>query len=148
MLDGATLPSGADKVQLTEQFAQLLDERLYKAGVNLKSTQYTQNTINGIMKELNIIPNSSNSNLMKATLQRIETSRAINRACGTSASKAVDIKDLMNGILKSFKVNPKETWQTIKPIMQWAYQNNDQAMITFFQMIIKNAGIQTSTAVA
>ena len=54
----------------------------------------------------------------------------------------------MNGILKSFKANPKETWQTIKPIMKWAYQNNDQAMITFFQMIIKNAGVQTSDAIA
>lgn len=148
MLEGATLPSGANKAQLSERFAQLLDERLYKANVNLKSTQYTQNTINEIMKELNIIPDSANSNLMKATLQRIETSRAINRICGTSSSKAVDIKDLARGIIKSFKVNPKETWQTIKPIMKWAYQNNDQAMITFFQMVIKNAGVQAPAAVA
>ena len=110
-----------------------MDERLYKAEVNLKNTQYVQNTINGIMKELNIIPNSGNSNLMKATLQRIETLRAINGACGTSSNRVVDIKDLFSGILKSFKINPKETWQTIEPIMKWAYQNNDQAMMTFFK---------------
>ncbi len=146
MMDGATLPSGADKETLVKQFAQMLDERLYKAGVNLKSTQYTQNTINGIMKELNIIPNAGNSNLMKATLQRIETSRAINKVCGTSSSKAVDIKDLALGILKSFKVNPKETLDTIKPIIKWAYKNNDQAMLTFFQMIMKNVTTQTTTA--
>ena len=147
MMDGATLPAGADEEALVKQFAQMLDDRLYKAGVNLKSTQYTQNTINGIMKELNIVPNAGNSNLMKATLQRIETSRAINRVCGTSSSKAVDIKDLAAGILKSFKVNPKETWQTITPIIKWAYKNNDQAMITFFQMIMKNANTQTATTV-
>lgn len=147
MMDGARLPLGANKEVLVKQFAQMLDERLYKAGVNLKSTQYTQNTINGIMKELNIVPNAGNSNLMKATLQRIETSRAINRVCGTSSSKTVDIKDLAAGILKSFKVNPKDTWQTIAPIIKWAYKNNDQAMITFFQMIMKNASTQTATTV-
>ena len=147
MLDGAILPVGADKEVLVKQFAQMLDDKLYQAGVNLKSTQYTQNTINSIMKELNIVPNAGNSNLMKATLQRIETSRAINRVCGTSPSKAVDINDLATGILKSFKVNPKETWQTITPIIKWAYKNNDQAMITFFQMIMKNANTQTATTV-
>ena len=139
MLEGATLPNGADKKELSKKFAKLLDERLYHAGVDLKNTQYTQNTINGIMKELNIIPDSGNSNLMKATLQRIETSREINSICGTTSSKVVDIEDLAAGILKSFKVNPKETLKTIKPIIKWAYQNNDQAMITFFQMIMKQA---------
>ena len=148
MLDGAVLPSGADKAQVAEQFAKLLDERLYKAGVNLKDPKYTKATINNIMKELNVVPDPNSSNMLKATMQRIETSRAINNACGSTSSKVVDIKDLMNGILKSFKANPKETWQTIKPIMKWAYQNNDQAMITFFQMIIKNAGVQTSDAIA
>lgn len=109
--------------------------RSNKAGVNLKSTQYTQNTINGIMKELNVIADSGNSNLMKATLQRIETSRAINAVCGTKSSKVV------SGIIKSFKVNPTETLQVINPIIKWAYKNNDQAMLTFFQMIMKNAGV-------
>ncbi len=142
MLEGAILPSGANKAEISQKFAQLLDERLYKAGVNLKSTQYTQNTINGIMKELNTIADSNNSNLMKATLQRIETSRAINSACGTSLSKKVDINDLALGIIKSFRVNPSETWQTIKPIMKWAYENNDQAMITFFQMIMTKVSTQ------
>lgn len=144
MMDGAVLPNGANQETLVKQFAQMLDERLYKAGVNLKSTQYTQNVINDIMKELSIVPNAGNSNLMKATLQRIETSRAINRVCGTSSSKVVDIKDLATGIIKSFRVNPKETWQTIKPIMQWAYKNDDQAMITFFQMIMKNVNTQAA----
>ncbi len=138
MLDGATIPSGADSEALVKQFAEKLDEKLYKAGINLKSTQYTQSTINEIMKELNIIPDAGNSNLMKATLQRIETSRAINRVCGTSSSKVVDIKDLAQGILKSFKANPKETIKTISPIITWAYKNNNQAMITFFQMIMNN----------
>ena len=147
MLDGATLPTGADEETIAKQFAQMLDEKLFKAGVNIKNTQYTQNAINSTMKELNIIPNAQNSNLMKATLQRIETSRAINRVCGTSSSKTVDIKDLATGILKSFKANPKETWQTITPIIKWAYKNNDQAMLTFFQMIIKNANVQPATTV-
>lgn len=148
LLEGAILPEGADRAEIVKQFAQLLDEKLYKAGVNLKNTQYTQNTINGIMKELNVIADSGNSNLMKATLQRIETSRAINGVCGTKSSKVVDIKDLASGIIKSFKVNPKETWQTIKPIIKWAYQNNDQAMLTFFQMIMKNAGVQIPAAIS
>ena len=148
VLEGATIPAGADKTELAQKLAQLLDERLYKAGVNLQSTQYTQNTINSIVKELNIVLDSGDSNLMKATLQRIETSRAINRACGTTSSKTVNIKDLAKGILKSFKANPKGTIQTIKPIIKWAYKNNDQAMLTFFQMIMKNAGTQTSTAVS
>ncbi len=148
MLDGAILPKGANKAEIAQRFAQLLDERLYKAGINLKNTQYTQNAINGIMKELNIVPNAGNSNLMKSAIQRIETSRAINRICGTTSSKAVDIKDLAAGIIKSFKVNPKETWHTIKPIIQWAHQNNDQALLTFFQMIMKQAGIKTSSAVS
>ena len=147
MLEGATIPASADKEALVKKFAQMLDDKLYNAGVNLKSTQYTQNTINSIMKELNIVPDAGNSNLMKATLQRIGTSRAINRACGTSSSKSVDIKDLAEGILKSFKVNPKETWQTITPIIKWAYKNNDQAMITFFQMIIKNVNAQAAAKV-
>ena len=60
----------------------------------------------------------------------------------------VDIKDLASGIIKSFKVNPKETWQTIKPIIKWAYQHNDQAMLTFFQMIMKNAGVQAPTTIS
>ncbi|MBR2068250.1 MAG: hypothetical protein IJ877_00675 [Candidatus Gastranaerophilales bacterium] len=146
MLDGAILPQGADRKELAKQFAQLLDERLYKADIYLKDTQYTQNTINGIMKELSIVPNSGNSNLMKATLQRIETSRAINRICNTASSKSVDIKDLALGIIKSFKVNKEETWQTIKPIIQWVHENNNQAMITFFQMIMKNVKIPEPVA--
>ncbi|MBR1616795.1 hypothetical protein IJ670_01445, partial [bacterium] len=148
MLEGAILPSGADKAKIAQRFSQLLNERLYQAGVDVKNTKYTQSTINNIMKELNIIPNSGNSNLMKATLQRIETSRAINNVCGISSSKVVDIKDLGSGILKSLKANPKETMETIKPIIKWAYQNNDQAMITFFQMIIKKANIDPATIAA
>ena len=136
LMQGATLPSNVSREELTEQFAKMLDERLYKAGVNLKSTKYTQNTINGIMKELNIIPDSGNSNLMKATLQRIETSRAINRACGTSSNKKIDISDLMTGVMKSFKTNPKETMQKILPILKWAFKNREDAMSSFFQMVI------------
>lgn len=138
MLKGATLPDGADINLITKQFSEMLDERLYKANINLKSTQYTQKVINDIMKELNVIPDTGNSNLMKATLQRIETSRAIYDVCGTSSNKIVDIADLGLGILKSLRVNPKETIATIKPILKWAKNNNDQAMLTFFQMIIKN----------
>lgn len=136
LMQGATLPSNVSREELVEQFTKLLDERLYKAGVNLKSTKYTQNTINGIMKELNIIPDSGNSNLMKATLQRIETSRAINRACGTSSNKKIDISDLLTGVMKSFKANPKETMQKILPILKWAFANREDAMSSFFQMVI------------
>lgn len=139
MLEGAILPSGASKAEVSEKLAKILDERLYKADVNLKSTQYTQNTINNAMKELNIIVNPNNSNLMKATLQRIETSRAINGVCGTSSSKVVDIKDLARGVLKSLKKDRKGTMKKIIPILKWAKENDDQAMQTFFQMIIKQS---------
>ncbi|MCM1265856.1 MAG: AarF/UbiB family protein, partial [Candidatus Gastranaerophilales bacterium] len=143
MLDGAILPRGTNKAQITERFAKLLDERLYKADVNLKNTQYTQNTINQIMKELNIIPNSSNSNLMKATLQRVETARGIRAICGnTGNEKIANIKDLGIALIKAFKTDPKEAWKTLKPILKWALQNKDQAMVTFFQMIIKNAEVK------
>lgn len=139
MLDGATLPGGANKEQIAEQFAKLLDERLFKADINLKNTQYTQNSINQIMKELNIIPNSSNSNLMKATLQRIETARGIRSICGnTGNEKIANIKDLGIALIKAFKTDPKEAWKTLKPILIWAIHNQDQAMVTFFQMILRN----------
>lgn len=137
MLDGATLPQDKTQEEILEEFTKLLNERLYNAGVNLKNTTYTQNTINEIMKELNIVPNGANSNLMKATLQRIETLRAINRTCETPSKKSTDIKDLMIGVLKSFKYNPKDTTTSILPIMKWVIQNKDIAMRTFFQMIMK-----------
>lgn len=147
MLDGATIPTGASKEQIAEQFAKLLDERLFKADVNLKNTQYTQNSINQIMKELNIIPNSSNSNLMKATLQRIETARGIRSICGNTGNEKIsNIKDLGIALIKAFKTNPKEAWKTIKPILKWAIHNQDQAMITFFQMIMKNGTIKHSAS--
>ncbi|MBQ3311264.1 hypothetical protein IJG72_04230 [bacterium] len=89
-----------------------------------------------LFDELNVIVDSGNSNLMKATLQRIETNRAINGVCGTKSNRVVDMKNLVIGILKSFKTNPQKTWQTIKPIIKWIKQNDDQAMQTFFQMLI------------
>lgn len=141
-LKGATLPSNTTMEKSVEQFTKLLDERLFKANINIKNSQYTQSTINNIMKELNIIPNADNSNLMKAVLQRMETSRAIKSVCGIKGNDKVDnIKDLATALIKAFKVSPRETWNTIKPILQWAINNKDQAMITFFQMIIKNANL-------
>lgn len=55
--------------------SSMLDEKLYNANINLKSTACTQAVFDEIMKELNIIPNVDDSNLMKATLQKIKTSR-------------------------------------------------------------------------
>ena len=143
LLEGAILPKGADKKQMSEKFTQLLDKRLFKAGVNVKNTQYSQKVINDIMKELNIVPNPESSNLIKATIQRLETLKAINKACGT-VNRTIDtndFEDLARGFAKSLKVNPIETIKTAAPIIKWAYQNNDQAMITFFQMIIKDSEI-------
>lgn len=143
MLDGATLPAGASKEKIAEKFTKMLDEKLFKANVNIKNTQYTQTTINQIMKELNIIPNSNNSNLMKATLQRVETARAIKDICGINGNdKILNIQDMGKALIKAFKTNPREAWNTIKPILQWALKNKDQAMVTFFQMIIKNTEVQ------
>lgn len=142
LLKGATLPSGVTQEEMIKQVADLLDERLYKAGVNLKDVNYTQSTMMGILKELNIIPDAGNSNLLKANLQRIKTSREIFAVTGTEANKAVDIKDMLKGIVKSFKANPKETYQTIKPIIKWAFKNSDQSLITFFQMMLKNSDFE------
>ena len=145
MLEGATLPKGANKNEIADKVAQMLDDRLYKANVNLKNTQYTQTVISDIMKELNIIPDSNNSNLMKATIQRVETARAIRDVCGFNGNdKILNIKELGRAMIQAFKTNPKEAWQTLKPIIKWALQNKDQAMITFFQMIIKNAQVQSA----
>lgn len=142
LLKGATLPSGVTQEEMIKKVADLLDERLYKAGVNLKDVNYTQSTMMGILKELNIIPDAGNSNLLKANLQRIKTSREIFAVTGTEANKAVDIKDMLKGIAKSFKSNPKETYQTIKPIIKWAFKNSDQSLITFFQMMLKNSDFE------
>ena len=142
LIQGATLPAGATQEEMAKKMADLLDERLYKAGINLKDVNYTQSTINNIMKELNIIPDAGNSNLMKATLQRIKTSREIFSVTGTEANKAIDIKDMLKGIAQSFKTNPKETYKTIKPIIKWAYKNKDQTLITFFQMMLKNSDFE------
>ncbi|MEI8128885.1 MAG: hypothetical protein WCG95_04625, partial [bacterium] len=142
ILDGASLPSGFNQIQMAEKVAELLDERLFKAGVNIKNVSYTQTTIDGIMKELNIIPNTKNSNLMKATLQRIKTLRELSTISGITLSKTDDMKDLGIGILKALKTNRSETMKMLTPIMKWAYQNNDQAMITFFQMLMKTVPTQ------
>ena len=147
LLEGAILPKGSNKEELSAKFAQLLDERLFKAGINLKNTQYSQYVINEIMKELNIVPNAESSNLIKATIQRLETLKAINKACGKE-NKTIDsddFKDLARGFLKSLKVNPMQTIKTIAPMVKWAYQNDNQAMITFFQMIIKDSQIKSTT---
>ena len=142
MLEGAILPKGANKTDIAKRFAQLLDERLFKANIKLTDAHYSESTINAIMKELNVIVDPANTALFKATLTRVETSRAINSACGTSSNRMVDIKDLLSGFTQAFRYSPKETWQTVKPIMQWAYKNNDQAMQTFFQVLIKSFGTQ------
>lgn len=136
LLNGATLPNGANKQEITKQITAMLDERLYKAGINLKSTSYTQDTFNSIMKELNIIPNVDDSNLMKATLQRIKTSREIASITGYGSPKSIDIKDILKGLSLSFKENPSETIKSVLPILKWAKNNNKQALNTFFQMII------------
>ena len=142
MLEGAILPKGANKADIAKRFAQLLDERLFKANIKLTDAHYSESTINAIMKELNVIVDPANTALFKATLTRVETSRAINSACGTGSNRMVDIKDLLSGFAQAFRYSPKETWQTVKPIMQWAYKNNDQAMQTFFQVLIKSFGTQ------
>lgn len=135
LLQGATLPEGCTQEEMTKKVAELLDERLYKAGVNLKDVNYTQSTMMGILKELNIIPDVSNSNLLKANLQRIKTSREIFDVTGTTANKKIDMKDMLTGLRQSYKNNPKETKEAIAPIVKWAKDNKDQALLTFFQML-------------
>lgn len=143
VLEGATIPTGTTKEELSAKIAKMLDERMFKANVNLKNTQFSQNTVSEILKELNVIPDSNNSNLLKATLQRVETARAIKNVCGFNGNdKILNIKDMGIALIKAFRTNPKETWDAIKPIIQWAINNKDQAMVTFFQMIIKNAQVQ------
>lgn len=139
LLKGATLPSGVTSDEMVKKMSSLLDERLYKAGINLKDVNNTQNTINSIFKDLGVIPDASNSNLMKATLQRIKTSREIFSVTGTESNKAIDIKDLLSGIAQSFKSDPKGTYQAIKPIIKWALKNKNQTLTTFFQMTFKNS---------
>lgn len=146
LLDNAVLPSGLSQQEAIEQVAKLLDDRLYKAGVNLKDVNYTQSTMMGILSELNIIPDSSNSNLLKANLQRIKTSREIFAVTGTEANKSIDIKDMLTGIKQSFKTDPKGTIKQIKPIIKWAFQNKDQTLTTFFQMMFKESSFTTAAS--
>jgi len=146
LLKGATIPEGADRAQLAKQIASMLDERLYKANINLKSTAYVQGTFDSIMKELNIIPNVDDSNLMKATLQRIKTSREIASITGYGSPKSIDIKDLLRGLSKSFRSNPKETIKTIIPVLKWAKNHDKQMLDTFFQMIITQEQVQAYNA--
>lgn len=148
LLDNATLPSGMTQKAAIEQVSSLLDERLYKAGINLKDVNYTQATMMGILSDLNIIPDATNSNLLKANLQRIKTSREIFAVTGTEANKSIDIKDMLTGIKQSFKVDPKGTMKTIKPIVKWAFKNKDQTLITFFQMMFKESDFTTEAAKA
>lgn len=137
LLDGAIIPDGKSRADLEIKLAKLLDDKLFKAGVNIKNIDYTQTTIETILKELSIIPNPNNAALFKAGLQRIKTTKEIENITGINFSKRSDLKDLMVAILKSMKTNPKETMQTIIPVMKWAYKNNNQAMISFFQVLIK-----------
>ncbi len=139
LLNNATLPKGMTQQAAIEQVSRLLDEKLYKAGINLKDVNYTQATMMGILSDLNIIPDASNSNLLKANLQRIKTSREIFAVTGTEANKSIDIHDMLAGIKQSFKSNPKATMKTIKPIVKWAFKNKDQTLITFFQMMFKES---------
>lgn len=142
LLSGAILPEGSSKSEMVAKVADLLDERLYKAGINLKDVNYTQSTMMGILKELNIIPDAGNSNLLKANLQRIKTSREIFAVTGTEADKAVDIKDMLKGISQSFKNDKTGTIKALKPIIKWAFENKDQTLITFFQMMFKNSDFE------
>ena len=150
LLNGAIIPDGASKKELADKMASMLDKRLYKANVNLKSTSYTQSVFDSVMKELNIIPNADDSNLMKATLQRIKTSREICDITETTSSKTTDIKDLAAGLTSSFKAHPVETAKAIAPVAAWAGNNKEQAMNTLFQMISKTpsatANKKTKTA--
>lgn len=138
MLEGATLPKGISKSEITKQFSDELDKRLFKAGVNLKNVNYTQSTINGILKDLNIIPNASNSNLIKATLQRVKTSRELFAVTDTQSNKLIDMKDLGIGVMKSFKLHPIETLKTIAPILKYAFDNDYDSLVVFLQMLQKS----------
>ncbi len=138
LLHGAELPSDAAKEELAKQFAQMLDKRLFNAGVNLQNTAYTQGTINDIMKELKIVPAAHNTNLMKATVQRIKTLREICEATGIAENKHQDVKELMYGISQAMATKPKETLKQLLPLIKWAYKNNEQTLTTFFHMLMKN----------
>ena len=135
ILDGVILPAGTNKKEMAKKLASMLDERLFKADVNLKNARFVQKTINQIMKELNIIPDTNNSNLLKASLQRLETSGAINTACGTTSNKRNDLKDLLFGIIKAFKASPLKASTDIYDIMTWMYNNDEQAIRTIYQVV-------------
>ena len=135
IVERAVIPAGANKKQIVEEFTKLLDERLYKAHVNLTNPQYANTVINDIMRKLNIIIDSGDANLLKATLKREETLKELSRVCGTSVQRRVDLKDLVQGLMRSTGQHPIETWKTLKPIISWVYNNRDQAMRTVFQLL-------------
>lgn len=137
LLDGAKLPSGASKKEITDKLAQELDTKLFKAGVNLKDIDFTQNTMNGILKDLGVIPDAGNANFFKASLQRVKTHRELLDSCGEAVNRKQDLKDLAVGMALAFKSNPKEAVKTFGPIIKYVKQNDYDAMRVFFQMFQK-----------
>ncbi len=132
------------KPDTVDKFAAYLDENLFSESKGSLSNVATDITavLNDFMQQEQIIPNVDNVNKLKAMLTRLNTSREIFALTDTKSNKAKDIMAMAKGISQAMVKDPKGTIQTIKPLIEYAKEHSDEALLTFFRSILKESDLK------
>ncbi len=137
LVENADISAGTSREELINKFASLLDERLFKAGINLKDSQYNGKVINSILNELGIVSSSKDGVMIKAAIQRILTLNELKEVTGSLINPKDNLLDLSRGLRGAFLRDPVATTRTVLPAFKYIGNNRVDAFRTLFQIFYK-----------
>lgn len=138
ILQNAEIPEGENREELAEALRQALDQRLYKAGVNLTDCQYNQQFLETLLEEKGIIVPEAETANFKAQMQAIRTYDQISQAVGQPQNNYLrdSIPDLYMGLKKLLWNQPMIAGNQLIPAGAHYWREGHQAIQNTLQFLI------------
>ncbi|WP_373533256.1 AarF/UbiB family protein [Vampirovibrio sp.] len=117
ILSNADLPADVSPTQLGAQLRQALDEKLFKANVNLTDCQHNQQFMEALLEKHCLVLPESETTTFKAQLQAIRTYDEISKAVGQPQNSYLrdSLPDLYQGIKKLLWAQPVAASRELLP---------------------------------
>lgn len=138
ILSKAEIPMGTTSGALGSSLRQVLDERLFKANVNLTDCQYNQQFMDALLEDKQIILPEAETAAFKAQMQAIRTYDQISKVVGQRQNNYLrdSIPDLYEGLKKLFWAQPLTAGRELAPACLHYWREGNTAIRNTLQFLV------------
>lgn len=131
------LPSGKTKKEIVDALAKRLDDRLFKAGINLRDSSYLSRTIIESIDAEHIVQSRDHLLVFKSLFQGVSNYKEMSKLLGVKSSNVLrdSLGDVAYGAAKAFLLHPVLAVRNFASSVLHTVTNPFQALRTIYQFL-------------